>query len=68
MEEAKASELFQEYVQVSESNEIMKDELKSILLNLNLNVNMIVLDDYMEVFHQLIGGDSNRSGELYTWE
>ena len=47
---------------------IQKDELRSILLNLNLNINQLVLDDYLEAYNQDLGADSSRSGEPFTWD
>ena len=47
---------------------IQDDELKSLLLNLNLNMTQLVLDDFKEAHLQDIGADSSRSGETVTWE
>ena len=42
--------------------------MRSILLNLNLDVSPKILEDYIEVHTQDLGGDSSRSGEPYTWD
>ena len=47
---------------------IQNDELRSILINLNLNLSQLVLDDYKEAHLQEIGADSSRSGDTTTWE
>ena len=45
---------------------IHKDEIRSILLTLNLNINQMVLDDYLEAFNLELGADSSRSVEQFT--
>ena len=47
---------------------IHKDEIRSILLSLNLNINQLVLDDYLEAFNLELGADSSRSVEQFTLE
>ena len=47
---------------------IQNDELRSILLNLNINMNQLTLDDYKEAHLHEIGADSSRSGDTITWE
>jgi hypothetical protein len=47
---------------------ISSDELKSLLLNLNLHCNQMVLDDYKEAHFSALGADSSRSGESINWE
>ena len=44
------------------------DELKSILLNLNINVPPHILEDYREVHSLYQGADSSRNEETITWE
>ena len=44
------------------------DELKSILLNLNLNLHTHLLEDYKEAHGLELGADSSRSGESINWE
>ena len=45
---------------------IHKDEIRSILLNLNLNISQLVLDDFLELFNLELGADSSRSVEQFT--
>ena len=45
---------------------IHKDEIRSILLNLNLNLSQLVLDDFLELFNLELGADSSRSVEQFT--
>lgn len=45
---------------------IHKDEIRSILLNLNLNISQLVLDDFLELFNLDLGADSSRSVEQFT--
>lgn len=67
-EDLDAQTIFNQYVEVDESDCIQRDELRSILLNLNLDISPQVLDDYIEVHNQDLGADSSRSGEPYTWD
>ena len=60
--------LFTQYVEVDESDSISSDELKSLLLNLNLNLTPLLLDDYREVHYSEMGAESSRSGDNLTWE
>ena len=60
--------MFNKYVEVDESDSISSDELKSLLLNLNLNLTQALLEDYKEAHLSEIGADSSRSGENLTWE
>ena len=48
-------------------NEIQRDELRSILLNLNIQMSQNVLDDYIEVFATTGGIESPLSDEPFTW-
>ena len=46
---------------------IQKEELRSILLGLNLDLKEMILEDYCEV-HFADGTDSSRSTESYNWD
>ena len=48
-EDKAAQKMFDQYVDVDESDCIQRDELRSILLNLNLDLSTSVLEDYIEV-------------------
>jgi hypothetical protein len=66
-EESIAKQMFNQYIEVDESQSIDTDELRSILLNLNLDLSPLTLEDYKEAFYQELGADSSRSGEQITW-
>ena len=51
---------------MDDSDFISKEEVRSILLNLNINVSQLILDDYLDVHNADVGADSNRSGDTYT--
>jgi Ca2+-binding EF-hand superfamily protein len=44
------------------------DELKSLLLNLNLHIDSDLLDDYKESYFNDQGADSSRNGDSMNWE
>lgn len=46
----------------------VETELKSLLLNLNLNLPHNLLEDYKEAHLNEIGGESSRSSDDMTWE
>ena len=47
---------------------IQNDEVRSILLNLNLDLSLLILDDYLEVHYVEQGADSSRTGESFGWD
>jgi Ca2+-binding EF-hand superfamily protein len=67
-EEEQAKIMFNHYVEVDESDCISSDELKSLLLNLNLNLSSLLLEGYKEAHLTEIGADSSRSGDTMNWD
>tara|TARA_B110001450_G_C17469051_1_gene419381 strand:- start:171 stop:659 length:489 start_codon:yes stop_codon:yes gene_type:complete len=67
-EEQFALNQFNRYVEVDSSDSIQRDEVRSILINLNLDASQLVLDDYLDAHNLDLGADSSRSGETFSWE
>lgn len=60
--------MFNQYAEIDQSESISSDELKSLLLNLNLNLTAGLLEDYKEAHLNEIGADSSRSGDTINWD
>ena len=67
-EEEAAQSNFITYCEVDGSDFIHKDEMRSLLLTLNLNLGSTQLEDYIEALNVELGADSSRSGEFYSIE